>query len=101
MNRQRSFHHISYLHAEWIALLAALVAMALINPYTDLPTLCPIERLGITFCPGEGFGRSVALAVRGQFQASYEMHAMGMPGIGLIVHRIFSIFHRNNKIQTL
>ncbi|MGM0457973.1 MAG: DUF2752 domain-containing protein [Bacteroidota bacterium] len=75
--------------------------MVFINPYADLSTLCIFERIGIVFCPGEGFGRSVALLMRGELLASLQMHPLGIPGVGIILHRIYRICQRNRKIQTL
>ena len=98
MRSAKSFHSYFFLHGEWILLVCAMIAMALINPYEHTHTLCLFENLGITFCPGEGFGRSVALMVRGELIESFQMHPLGIPGSVIISHRIYSIFKRNKSI---
>jgi len=99
MRSAESFHRYFFLHGEWILLAGVLLAMALINPYEHTHTLCLFENLGITFCPGEGFGRSVALLVRGEWLESFQMHPLGIPGATIILHRIYSIFKRNQSIK--
>jgi hypothetical protein len=99
MRSSESFHSYFFLHGEWILLAGAFLAMALINPYEHSHTLCLFENLGVTFCPGEGFGRSIALFVRGEFAESFFMHPLGIPGIAVISHRIYSIFKRNQSIN--
>lgn len=74
--------------------------MALLNPYENSPTLCLFEHAGITFCPGEGFGRSIALFARGEWLESFFMHPLGIPGVAVIMHRIYSILKRNQSIKT-
>lgn len=101
MRTTKSFQSYFFLHFEWIMLTGALITMALLNPYEDGQTLCLFEIAGITFCPGEGFGRSVALMVRGEWIESFQMHPLGIPGATVIMHRIYSIFKRNQSIKSL
>lgn len=99
MISSESFHSYFFLHGEWILLAAALLAMILLNPYEDSQTLCLFEIVGVSFCPGEGFGRSIALVARGEFIESLQMHPLGIPGTAILVHRIYSIFKRNKSIK--
>lgn len=101
MRTSKSFQSYFFLHYEWIMLAGALITMALLNPNENGQTLCLFEIAGITFCPGEGFGRSIALMVRGEWMESFAMHPLGIPGAGIILHRIYSIFKRNQSIQSL
>lgn len=94
-----SLNHFFFLHFEWIALTAGLIVMATLDPASDALSICPINRWGSLFCPGEGFGRSVALFFRGYLFESFQMHPAGIPGILIITHRIFSIFKRNFKLK--
>ncbi|WP_445263753.1 DUF2752 domain-containing protein [Rhodohalobacter sp. 8-1] len=75
--------------------------MVFLNPYENGQTLCLFEIAGITFCPGEGFGRSVALMARGEWIESFRMHPLGIPGSAIIMHRIYSIIIRNQSIKSL
>lgn len=101
MRTYKSFHSYFLLHCEWVLLSGVLVAMALLNPYESGQTLCLFEIAGITFCPGEGFGRSVALMIRGEWIESFHMHPLGIPGTAIILHRIYSILKRNQLLKLL
>ncbi len=87
-----------FLHFEWIVLSAALLLMIFINPYSAGYSFCLAELAGIGFCPGEGFGRSVALLFRGDVAASFAFHPAGIPAVFILISRIIRIFNRNKKI---
>jgi hypothetical protein len=99
MNISGSFKKLFFLHFEWMALTAGLLLMALLDPFAEAATLCPVERLGFEFCPGEGLGRSISHAFRGDFLASISMHPAGILAILIIIGRIGSIFRRNLNIK--
>lgn len=62
----------------------ALIAIAFIKVGTEAHfSLCPLDNLGIHWCPGCGLGRSMKLFMTGEFKASWGMHPLG--GFGLIV----------------
>jgi len=54
-------------------------------------SLCPLHALGLDFCPGCGLGRSIGLALRGQFAASWARHPLGLFALAVLVSRIFSL----------
>ena len=99
MRLPESFQRFFFLHFEWAALLAALILMAFINPSEHTFSFCILDQIGVSFCPGEGFGRSVALLFRGDIVNSFQMHPLGIPGTIIIVHRIFTIFQRNRSLK--
>lgn len=94
--RQRFF-----LHFEWLILTIGLLVIALHNPYNDSASLCIIDRMGFTFCPGCGLGKSIALLFRGQLYASFEAHLLGIPAVLILIYRIIFIFRRNFTIKKL
>jgi len=51
-------------------------------------SLCPLHALGLDFCPGCGLGRSIGMAMRGQFAASWAMHPLGIPSFLILLHRV-------------
>lgn len=73
--------------------------MALMDPLNSKTTFCLFERAGITFCPGEGLGRSIAFLFRGDVNASFASHPAGIPAVLILLGRIFSILKRNNNIK--
>lgn len=101
MRFTKSFRRLFFLHFEWIALSLGLALMVLIDPATNKSSLCILEFIGVNFCPGEGFGRSVALIFRGEILASFQMHPLGLPGIMILLHRIVSIFKRNWSLSKI
>lgn len=94
----QSFSKILFFHFEWVVLASGVTAMALLNPWADAASFCLINRLGFSFCPGTGLGRSVALLFRGEFAASFEMNVMGIPAVAILSARIITIWKRNLKL---
>lgn len=90
--------YIFFLHFEWMALAAALLLMISINPSETSVSFCLLDKLGFNFCPGEGFGRSVASFFRGDAEASFAYHPAGIPAVFIMMHRIIRILNRNRKL---
>lgn len=90
-----SIRRFFFLHFEWVALASGLLLMAFINPSGSELSICPIDRMGFSFCPGEGLGRSVAHFFRGDLQASFAMHPAGIPAVAILSSRIFFLLKRN------
>ena len=89
-------------HFEWAALSIGLLLMAVMNPYTDYAsTWCLFENIGITFCPGEGLGHSIAFFVRGEYQNAVQANVMGPAALFIIISRILyrlnEIFFKGNN----
>jgi hypothetical protein len=82
---------------EAIIWIAALTALALTEPTLHHYTLCPIDNLGFSFCPGCGLGRSIALFFRGAWSDSFRMHPLGPVAVLLLLYRSISIFRKNYK----
>lgn len=91
-------------HFEWIAFSLGLTAMAVMNPYIENGiSWCLFESLGITFCPGNGLGHSIALLFRGDYIRAIEANFMGPVAVAVIVLRVLyllhsAIFKRNDKL---
>ncbi len=99
MSGREPFKYYFFLHFEWIALLSGLLLMAFLDPFSQAPSLCPIERMGFDFCPGDGLGKSIAFAARGNLSASFHSHPLGIFAVLVILGRVGSIFHRNVKFK--
>lgn len=98
MLRKLTFKYYFFLHFEWLALASGLLLMAMLDPTGNSASLCPLDRLGADFCPGEGLGRSIAYGFRGDFPASFQAHPAGLPAIGIILLRIGHVLQRNWQI---
>ena len=81
-------------HFEWIALSLGLILMATLNPYIDNgSSWCLFETAGITYCPGDGLGHSVAFFVRGDYLRAIEANIMGPVAILIISSRVLYLLH--------
>ena len=98
MKFKESFGHIFFLHFEWMALAGMLIVTAAINPAAPAG-FCLIEWTGIDYCPGNGIGRSMASAMRGDLDTSFELHPAGIPAVIILMTRIGSILNRNRKLN--
>ncbi|MFD2036657.1 DUF2752 domain-containing protein [Belliella marina] len=88
---------IRKLPLELIFWIAALIGILRIDPYDAHHfSLCPLDNLGISWCPGCGLGRAMSLLTRGDFQASWSMHPLAMFAFAVIIYRIFELI-RNKK----
>jgi hypothetical protein len=77
---------------ELIFWVGSLVAILTINPDAGNHfSLCPLDNLGFSWCPGCGLGRSMNLLARGEIQASWSMHPLAMLAYGVILHRIWTL----------
>ena len=82
-------HRLQTIPVELITWIAFILAILTINPYSDAFSLCPLDNLGLTWCPGCGLGRAMNLLVRGEFLASWEMHPLASLAYAVIFHRIW------------
>ncbi len=101
------FNNISLLNVvQWIwrkkeALiwLSALIFLAISNPAGHHYTLCPLDNLGITYCPGCGLGRSVGYFFRADLASSVLSHPLGVPTIILLIYRSVKILTGQNDFN--
>lgn len=90
---------------EMVIWIAALAFLAIHDPTagTDF-TMCPLNHLGIQWCPGCGLGGSVSFILHGDLAASFQSHVLGIPALCILLMRIVTLFrnsihHRNPSIQ--
>lgn len=88
-----------FLHFEWAVLAVGILLMAYMDPLNGKSTFCLFERAGISFCPGEGLGRSIAYLFRGDVNASFASHPAGIPAVLILSGRIFTILKRNKNLK--
>lgn len=74
---------------------AGLLAMATMDPTGEhLVSLCPLDALGLSFCPGCGLGHAIAHLARGDFVASFQAHPLGGPAVLILLHHITRLVQR-------
>ena len=67
--------------------IAALIFLAVNNPADKHYSVCPLDNLGISYCPGCGLGRSIGYFFRLDIKSSFLAHPLGIPAVFLLVYR--------------
>lgn len=84
---------------EAVCWVVGLALLALMDPVgTHLFSLCPWSWITDAGCPGCGLGHSIAFLFRGEWQASWEAHPLGVPAVLILGWRTLSLL-RLNKTQ--
>ena len=83
--------------------IAALIFLAVSNPAEHHYSLCPLDNMGISYCPGCGLGHSIAYFFRFDPEASFLAHPLGIPAVILLVYRSVKILIKPSsmKLSTL
>lgn len=85
----------------WLSALLIL-GLADLSSETHI-SLCPLANLGFDFCPGCGLGHSIGYALKGDLEASFNAHPLGIFAIVILLYRSFSLirlyFQTQNKTQ--
>ncbi len=90
--------------AELFVWTAALILFAMTEPGTNHFTLCPLDNMGINWCPGCGLGRSIRYFLHGEFLSSIRHHWFGIPATFILIYRIIELtnnFYKFNFIKKL
>ena len=70
--------------------------MATMNPYAASgASWCLFESIGISFCPGEGLGHSIALIFRADFSKALEANLLGYLAVPTLLGRIGVLVIKN------
>jgi len=86
---------------ELVFWVAALISLAFSNPAGPAHfSLCPLKALGITWCPGCGLGHSIAWLFHGNIPNSWHAHWFGIPALGIILYRIYSLTAQRLREQS-
>ncbi|MEJ7779243.1 MAG: DUF2752 domain-containing protein [Daejeonella sp.] len=84
---------------ELITWSAALLFLSVSYPVkASHLTLCPLDNLGFSWCPGCGLGRSISYLMHGEIKLSFSQHWFGIPALGILIFRIVQLlnkFHLN------
>lgn len=87
-------------HLEWFTFLSGLLLLGLMDPATTGTSFCLFDLAGISFCPGEGLGHSIAYTFRGNIQQAFSAHIMGPAAVLILTGRIVHIWVDLYKKQT-
>lgn len=81
-------------------LLGALLFLALTPTGSAHYSLCPIDNIGFSWCPGCGLGRSLRYLLHADLRSSLDHHWFGIPALLILIYRILqllNIFQLNLK----
>jgi hypothetical protein len=79
--------------------IAALAFLSISNPALHHYTLCPLDNLGISYCPGCGLGRSIGYFFRLEFVSSFMAHPLGIPAVLLFIFRSVKILIKPSNLN--
>jgi hypothetical protein len=79
--------------------IGALIFLALSNPAVHHYTLCPLDNLGFSYCPGCGLGRSVGYFFRLDFESSFYSHPLGIPAVLLLFYRSVKVLIKTSAFK--
>lgn len=82
-------------HLEWFIFAAGLILLGFMSPENTAHTFCLFEWTGISICPGEGLGHSIAYTFRGEFSQAMNAHFAGPAAVIILTSRIGHIWYRN------
>lgn len=103
----KSFRQVAvifYQNLELLTWVGAMVVLMFSSAENHHYTLCPLDNLGVSSCPGCGLGRSVSFALHGDLAASIQMHPFGLLAVIVIFYRIITLifnFFQFNHFKTL
>ena len=84
--------------AIWIV---GLAAMAMMNPDgSHLISLCPLDALGLSFCPGCGLGHAIAYLARGELVASVRAHPLGLPAVLMLITHVVRLLRSADGVHS-
>ena len=86
-------------HLEAFFWIAAIVALALTNPAEEgHASLCLFKNTGLGFCPGCGLGHAISWLFRGQLQASFHSHPLGIPAVIILLTRSYKLLRDDLRL---
>jgi hypothetical protein len=87
---RKLFTFIQNIPFEGLIWISALLFLAVSNvDYNNHFTLCPLNNLGLEFCPGCGLGKSIHFLFHLEISKSFNTHPMGIFAFAVLLHRIY------------
>ncbi|UCD18571.1 MAG: DUF2752 domain-containing protein [Candidatus Zixiibacteriota bacterium] len=93
---------LGYIRLEAVFWFLGLAYLAAIDPFSAGHfSFCPLDNLGLDFCPGCGLGRSISLIFQGDLSGSLAAHPLGIPALIILLSRIVTITYRTRAISKI
>ncbi|MFA5244014.1 MAG: DUF2752 domain-containing protein [Pedobacter sp.] len=90
---------LKILPSELFFWLGALLFLALTRTGSGHYSLCPIDNIGFSWCPGCGLGRSIRYFFQGEFRTSFSQHWFGIPAAFILIYRIIQLINNLFKFK--
>jgi hypothetical protein len=91
MEKSKSILRFIKNNFELIFWVSGLIYLSLISPEQNHFSFCPLNQMGITFCPGCGLGRSISYLIKLKFLKSFETHPLGIFAFFILIFRIIQL----------
>jgi hypothetical protein len=92
MTKIQFYRLIMNLPLELITWICAILFLAFTASGSEHSSLCPLDNIGLTWCPGCGLGRSIRFLLHGEFSLSIQHHWFGIPAFIILIYRIMQLF---------
>lgn len=80
---------------ELIVWTGAILILSISYPRTvNHFSLCPLDFLGFSWCPGCGLGRSISYLLHGELKLSFNNHWFGFPALCILISRIVQLLNK-------
>lgn len=90
MGKLLTIRHLPWEAIIWICGLIYLAAGAPGGNWS----ICPLDILGLDFCPGCGLGKSVSLIFKGEWEQAWAAHPLGFAALPILSIRSLSLLHK-------
>ena len=81
-------------HLEWSVFCLGLILLAFMSPDNAGTSFCFFDWIGLSFCPGEGLGHSIAYTFRGDISSAMNAHFAGPAAVFILSSRIIYIWRK-------
>lgn len=95
----KSFIKIIYKNLELIFWIFGLIYLALISPEQTHLSFCPLNNIGMNWCPGCGLGKSISLIFQFRISDAIQFHPLGIFAISIIAYRIIQLIKNIRREQ--
>jgi hypothetical protein len=87
----KNFRFVKQLPLEAIVWVSGLIILAFYEPSQHHISICPLDRLGFSFCPGCGLGRSISFLFHGEIIQSITTHPLGIFAVIILSFRVIHL----------
>lgn len=81
--------------------IASLLLLSFAGSENSHFTICPLNNIGVEFCPGCGLGRSIHYLINLNLKESLSAHPLGVASFFILLYRILFLTKNSfHKVKT-